>query len=351
MEEKTLTVVIPAYNMEKYLRRCLDSLMVGEERMSALEVLVINDGSRDATSAIAHGYEARYPGTFRVIDKPNGHYGSCVNRGVAEARGKYIKILDADDWYDTRNFAAYIDALKGTDADLVLNDYVLIREDGSIARAAMIKAAGYTPLDFFGTLFKRQRSIGMHAMAYKTSNVRALRYRQAEGITHTDRQWNFVPLFNVTTAYYVPLVVYMYFIGREGQSMKMTDNAKVIHDNLVIAGCLLDALAHTPHDKDKHALLKDECLRKVNAIYKEVIFQYGDETNEQLRRFDEQFKRDYPALYDEAPAIMTLVHGMPYKYLPYWRAHGRVNSLDPAVALYKAVYTYRHRRYMKKFES
>ena len=71
--EKILTIVIPTYNMQDYLRRCLDSLIVPEEQMQRLEVLVVNDGSEDNSSAIAHEYQDKYPDTFRVVDKENGN--------------------------------------------------------------------------------------------------------------------------------------------------------------------------------------------------------------------------------------------------------------------------------------
>ena len=132
MQQKTLTVVIPTYNMEKYLRRCLDSLIVGDDQMAQLEVLVVNDGSKDSSSAIAHEYEKKYPQTFRVIDKENGNYGSAVNRGLKEAKGKYIKILDADDRYDNNLFARYIDTINTLDVDLILNDYAYVRPNGEI---------------------------------------------------------------------------------------------------------------------------------------------------------------------------------------------------------------------------
>ena len=121
--EKILTIVIPTYNMQDYLRRCLDSLIVPEEQMQLLEVLVVNDGSKDNSSAIAHEYQDKYPDTFRVIDKENGNYGSCVNRGLKEASGKYIKILDADDWFDKTILARYVEFLKTLNVDLVLTDY------------------------------------------------------------------------------------------------------------------------------------------------------------------------------------------------------------------------------------
>ena len=118
--EKILTIVIPTYNMQDYLRRCLDSLIVPEEQMQLLEVLVVNDGSKDNSSAIAHEYQDKYPGTFRVIDKENGNYGSCVNRGLKEATGKYIKILDADDWFDSEQLDLLIEKLGLLDENVAV---------------------------------------------------------------------------------------------------------------------------------------------------------------------------------------------------------------------------------------
>ena len=100
--EKLLTVVIAAYNMEKYLPRCLDSIM-SEKVRDRVQVIVINDGSKDKTSEIAHRYEDKCPDYITVIDKENGNYGSCMNAGVSIATGKYFRTLDADDWYNTQD--------------------------------------------------------------------------------------------------------------------------------------------------------------------------------------------------------------------------------------------------------
>ena len=97
--EKLLTIIIPTYNMEKYLDKCLSSLIVDDkELMTQLEVLVVIDGAKDRSSEIAHTYQDKYPDTYVVIDKENGNYGSCINRGLKEASGKYVKVLDADDY-------------------------------------------------------------------------------------------------------------------------------------------------------------------------------------------------------------------------------------------------------------
>ena len=80
--DKILSIIVPTYNMEKYLQNCLDSLLLSEKQMQDYEVWIINDGSKDRSSEIAHSYELRYPDTFRVVDKNNGNYGSCINCGL-----------------------------------------------------------------------------------------------------------------------------------------------------------------------------------------------------------------------------------------------------------------------------
>ena len=106
---KILTVIVPSYNMEKYLPKCLGSLVVAPELMERLEVLVVNDGSTDRTSDIAHEFATKYSNSFRVIDKANGHYGSCINAALRVAMGRYVKILDADDSFDPDEFSKFIE--------------------------------------------------------------------------------------------------------------------------------------------------------------------------------------------------------------------------------------------------
>ena len=95
MVVKALTIIVPAYNMQDYLPQCVESLLEGSSE--ALEVLVVNDGSTDRTSEIAHDFARRHPSIVWVIDKSNGHYGSAVNAGLDAASGFYVKVIDADD--------------------------------------------------------------------------------------------------------------------------------------------------------------------------------------------------------------------------------------------------------------
>ena len=97
--KKILSVSIASYNVEKILSQTLDSCLV-PEIMDKLEVIVVNDGSKDGTAAVAEEYVKKAPETFVLINKENGGYGSTVNAGIQAATGKYFRLLDGDDWFD-----------------------------------------------------------------------------------------------------------------------------------------------------------------------------------------------------------------------------------------------------------
>lgn len=222
--EKILTIVVPTYNMEKYLDKCLTSLIIEDrELLKRVEVLVIIDGATDRSSEIAHTYQDRFPETFRVIDKENGNYGSCVNRGLKEATGKYIKILDADDWFDTKVFERYIREIENFDVDLVLNDmhsFMSGCEDKMLYNlASFFKENCVHRFEELLEINNTARYIAMHCIAYKTKNLRCINYSQTEGISYTDLEWDVIPMQTVLTFASIQGYLYIYQIGREGQTV------------------------------------------------------------------------------------------------------------------------------------
>ena len=129
MFDKILSIIVPSYNMEAYLPKCLGSLIIDDkELLQELDVIVVNDGSKDRTSELAHEFAANYPGVFRVIDKPNGHYGSCINAALPLVAGVFVKVLDADDWLDTEVLKSFLRTLLTSESsnekvDLFLTDF------------------------------------------------------------------------------------------------------------------------------------------------------------------------------------------------------------------------------------
>lgn len=229
--KKILSVIVPSYNMEAYLARALDSLMVSDSDLrDRLDVLVVNDGSRDHTSEIAHEYANRYPEIVRVVDKPNGNYGSCINAALPLAEGYYIRVLDADDTYDTLAFERYLHFVSGCAAeddaiDLILSDYCHVDSSGRMLSYAPLglpteKAIG---LDYIS---RNRVYVAMINTAFRTDLLRSMSYRQTEGVSYTDTEWRFMPMTRIRRARYIRQTVYRYLIGREGQTVSVAVSSR-----------------------------------------------------------------------------------------------------------------------------
>ena len=213
---KLLSIIVPTYNMEAYLVRCLDSV-TNKILPNTLEVIVVNDGSKDKSLNIARSYQTFRPDIISIIDKPNGNYGSCINEGLKEAQGKYIKILDADDWYNTDSLKVFLEKLVDVDSDLIITDFTEVYNKHK-------KYIGYSfpqneELD--DSIMKRFdfARLKMHAITYKTELLRKNNYIQTVGISHTDEEWMFYPMRFVNTIRFYKLNLYQYLLGREGQTM------------------------------------------------------------------------------------------------------------------------------------
>ena len=320
--DKILTLIIPTYNMEKYLRYCLDSLIVNGEGMDALEVLVVNDGSCDGSLTIAREYAREYPQTFRVIDKENGNYGSCVNRGLKEATGKYVKVLDADDSFDTGNFSQFLDFLQKVDADLVVSDFVVVNEDRDITRIFDHEfPCGLLSIDDVCTT-KDFSHIQMHAVTYRRSILLNLSYKQTEGISYTDQEWIFTPMVGVKSVCHFNKCVYKYLVGREGQTMNPAVKAKRISH-----ACQCVYAMSRAYEQYKNSV--SELLRlyfhgrlyyMIKEVYVSCFLNYSAQNKKVLRQFDATLKSISQEAYD-------LVSTGNSNYIAFWRSHPNLSAV------------------------
>jgi len=220
--DKLLTIIVPAFDMEAYLPTCLGSLLIDDCALFAsLDVIVVNDGSTDRTGEIAHGFARRHPGVFAVIDKPNGHYGSCINAALPRAKGRFVKILDADDAFDTRSLGLFLAKLRALpeDVDAVLTDFVCVDSRGtvlSVKRYPFEEGRDYT----VEALLEKRCEMSMHAVCYRIGLLREIGYRQTEGVSYTDTEWFYLPMAAVKRMRCFGMPLYRYCRGREGQSME-----------------------------------------------------------------------------------------------------------------------------------
>lgn len=317
---KQLSIIIPTYNMEALLPACLTSLLV-KRNSALLEVIVVNDGSTDGSSAIAHEFATKHPDTFRVIDKQNGHYGSCVNSGLKIATGRYVKILDADDMFDTANLDDYLDALQQTDADLVVTDYTKVTIKGKPyrPRRQRLEPNRLFPLD---ELCRRLAfpSVMMHAITYRTQLLRDIRYVQPEGILYTDDVWRFTPLAAVKTVVRIPLIIYQYRTGRDNQSMDVKVMRRNASHFLQIAHFKLDRLKElkATTNKDVYAMMERHIIINEGNTLKYGVM-YGGLPNDDMLALDERVRTECPTIYDRVAQHKKFQFSR-YNYVEHWRA-------------------------------
>ena len=137
-----VSIVVPVYNVERYVGECLDSIV--NQTLRDIQIIVVNDGSTDGSKAICDKYAAADP-RVTVIDKPNGGYGHSMNRGFAAATGEYIGIVESDDCASPRMFEALYNLAKKTDADMVRSNYWTMTGSGERQDLINILSVGNTP--------------------------------------------------------------------------------------------------------------------------------------------------------------------------------------------------------------
>ena len=192
-----MSIIVPTYNAAQYLDKGLTSFIVDEELMNKLEVIVVNDGTPDNSVEIASKYVAKYPDTFRILNKKNGGHGSAINAGVKAAQGRYFKVIDADDWVDEEGFPKFIRVLENVDAQVVVTPY----QKYDISNGAV------TDMTCHPTRFRQNYNMGqvmdqwqqicddMHfwGVTYNTEFYRSLNYDLLEGVFYEDQEFATVP--------------------------------------------------------------------------------------------------------------------------------------------------------------
>lgn len=333
---KILTIIIPTYNMEKYLRHCLDSLII-KENMEKVEVLVINDGSKDTSSAIGHEYQDKYPETFRVVDKENGNYGSCINRGLSEATGKYVKVLDADDSFDADVFNDYVKFLLTADVDLVVNNYYSHYENGSIKlkRYYNLQENKIFGLDSFTE--KLSLFFAMHAAAYKTENLRAINYYQTEGVSYTDQEWLFMPMTTVKSVVYFTGYLYRYLVGREGQTMDPKVERRMRSHHIVGLKTMVkeyDSMPQLPDSAQKYIDLRIQ--DRIVKLYASFISVRDAGELADLKEVDAFIKENSPRLYSDSEKY-PVSDCIKYRFIENWRSNGFCQCVPSYVAFLRKI--------------
>lgn len=241
-----LSIAIPSYNSEEYLHYCVGSLVVGGEQV---EILIINDGSSDRTQEVAEELAAKHPNVRAIYQENKGH-GGAVNTGIRESKGKYFKVVDSDDWVDSRAYLKILETLEQLEAaetsvDAFISNFVYEKEGQSrkknMSYHDVLPENQIFTWNEVGTFSKGQYMM-MHSLIYRTELLREVGLELPEHTFYVDNIFVFTPLQAVKTMYYLPVDFYRYFIGRHDQSVNESVMIKRIDQQLTVNRILVDNL-------------------------------------------------------------------------------------------------------------
>ena len=297
--EKILSVSIASYNVEKFIRKALDSCCV-PEIMDLLEVIVVNDGSTDGTLAIAEEYRDRYPGTFRVIDKENGGYGSTVNASIQAAQGRYFRLLDGDDWFDRDGLTAFVRDLSEAEEDMVIAPFKRVfEEDGheEIRDEAADISEKTVRFDSLGD----HEWFTMHAVTYRTKILQDNNIRLTEHCFYTDQEYDLLPLPWVDTVRIFRQVVYCYRIGRGEQSVSPEGLEKHYNDQTIVLKRLYNIYPDVGEKKNAKEtyIFNYFVLRTFLQIKVYLVISKSNRHKQELINFLHYIRREQPLIYKE----------------------------------------------------
>lgn len=264
---KTLSVSIAAYNVEEYLTETLQSFCI-PDIMDDIEVLVVDDGSKDSTYIIAEKYQTDYPDTFRYIRKENGGHGSTVNKGIELATGKYFKVVDGDDWVDSADFIKLIEYLKNAESDLVLTDFSRVYTDGSKKKEEYFKA--FTAGTEYSVLEMPDcEGVAMHSIAVKSQILKDNNVRLSEKCFYVDIEYVVYILNYVNTIVYMPFDVYMYRYGIPDQSVNVKNMIKNIGMRIKVSIGLAKYVSEYKNSSDfnekRYTIMKNKVVRMITG--------------------------------------------------------------------------------------
>ena len=205
---KLLSIGIPSYNSEGFMRKCIESLLPGGEEV---EIIIVNDGSKDGTAAIADEYAAKYPTIVKAVHQENGGHGEAVNAGLRNATGLYYKVVDSDDWVNEEAYLKILNKLaelvkSGDMVDMLISNYVYEKEGRKRKKVMQYRTAFPTDTVFTWDDVKFLhvgQYILMHSVIYRTQMLKDCGLELPKHTFYVDNIYVYHPLPYVRKMYYM----------------------------------------------------------------------------------------------------------------------------------------------------
>lgn len=299
---KILTFVIPAYNSEKFLDKCIGS-MLHPDHLSEIEIIVVNDGSKDKTADIAASYCEKYPDTVRLISQKNKGHGGALNAGCAAATGKYLKVIDADDWVHTESLPSFLQQLSACESEVVLTLYHTIDiSTGEVKNWRCFPKQFGTACTFSEVVADWKaydRSLTFHGITYRSDFYQRYTEKLPEHIFYEDHIFATFPCCFAQSIMPMDLFVYEYRIGDCSQSVSRVNQVKRHEQTETVLAIMEDR-----YRAMEASAGKEYVARKIEALlmsYFSIVLLADPDRREGKRFASEQYRRCMEA----APDVMA----------------------------------------------
>lgn len=294
---KTLTISIAAYNVEKYLDKALSSLVV-DSVLDDIEVIVVNDGSKDRTGNIASTYIEKNPDSFKLINKTNGGYGSTINSSLSVATGKYYKLLDGDDWFLSSNLPLFVETLKNCESDIVYTPFFFVKEpdmEEKEEKFSFEKDVVLSSSEIY--------ALSMHATTVKTELIKD-KIKITEHSFYTDFEFCLKSILLSSTLTYFDVPLYCYRIGQNEQSVSIKGYLRHIDEHEKMTKYSLNAVYGSEKIKRIRSQIDNMARRHIN-----ILIVNGD--RKRYLDFIRYLKKNYPFIKRYEEPYQSLIQYFP----------------------------------------
>lgn len=327
--QKLITIAVPSYNSEAYLRQCVDSLLVGGEEV---EIIIVNDGSTDKTASIADEYAQKYPTIVRAVHKPNGGHGSGVNKGLELATGLFYKVVDSDDHLEESAFRTLLKTVRehvaqGIEADLYITNFVYDKVFENTRYVSHYRK--HMPANrFFGweevKPMHTWKMLLMHSLLYKTENLRQSGMILPEHTFYVDNIYAYQPLPHMKKLYYLDVDLYMYYIGRSDQSVTRANMSKRYDQQIRVMNHMLEAYTYAEIKAMGKRLSKEMFHCLIALMHTTILFTTFEDTPERRKMYNDMMtnlKERDRKLYNKIKHHSTVCLLNPFG----WKGKGRLS--------------------------
>lgn len=302
---KILSFIIPAYNCQTFLEKCIRS-MLHPTLLEQLEIIVVNDGSSDDTAMIAEGFVKEYPGTVRLINQENKGHGGALNTGCSAAQGKYLKVIDADDWVETGNLPAFLAFLSDCDSDVVLTHHYT--RDITTGEVRNWKSYPET----FGVAYTLElimqqsqcfdRSLTFHGITYRTDFYRAQNISLSEKVFYEDHEYATFACCRAASVTPLDLFIYNYRIGDVQQSVSDANQLKRLSHMETVLHRFLQEAKRLPQTNGGHAFFEMKAQGVLLSYITTVMLVEPNRKNGRRlgKTMMDTFRTQLPGAYDRS---------------------------------------------------